>query len=228
MTNKERPIFNYKFYILIIGVTLILFSSLYIFTRPAIWNDFDFSNTGQIGDTIGGITAPIINLIGAILIFLSFKAQINANKIQFTLLNNEIENQKKDRNFQVILDLFQALKNDFQNLAFENYTGMSAINAYVNQIRDYWTKENFESHSHIPIYSDWKFLMAEYDLISFHIETSDLRATERTRLKSLIKNYFFTQLEYPTNSIKKQLVKFEQDSDVLKIVNDILEFNKKK
>ena len=228
MTNKEEPIFNYKFYLLIIGVIFILFSSLYIFTRPAIWSGFDFSNSGQIGDTIGGITAPIINLIGAILIFISFKAQITANRIQFKLLNNEIESQNKDRNFQVILDLFQALKNDFQNVTFENHTGQSAINIYVNNIKKYWSKEDFESYSHHPVYADWKFLMAEYDLISFHIESSDLRTTEREKLKALIKNYFFTQLEYPTNRIKEQLEKFELNPDVLKIVNAILEFNEKK
>lgn len=33
----------------------------------------DFTSTGNIGDTIGGITSPFIALIGSILIYLSFR-----------------------------------------------------------------------------------------------------------------------------------------------------------
>lgn len=51
----------------------------YFLTLERIF-DFDFSTTGQIGDTIGGITAPFINIAAAILVYLSFKEQIKANK----------------------------------------------------------------------------------------------------------------------------------------------------
>jgi hypothetical protein len=61
--------------LLILGIILI-FTSLYIFTRPALFASFDFSESGQIGDTIGGITAPIINLIGAYLVYISFQAPV--------------------------------------------------------------------------------------------------------------------------------------------------------
>lgn len=77
---------------LISGIGLI-FLSLYLFTRPASSDVWDFSNTGQIGDTIGGITAPIINLLGAFLVYISFNAQIKANEIQ----SKALEDEKKDR-----------------------------------------------------------------------------------------------------------------------------------
>lgn len=111
MTELNKPIFNYKIVLLIIGITLMLFGSLAIFTQPYYWKTFDFSQTGQIGDTIGGITAPIINVIGAILIYLSFKAQIRANKIQFQLFSQEIENQKKKTGiFRLRWNYFKHLK----------------------------------------------------------------------------------------------------------------------
>jgi uncharacterized protein YqgC (DUF456 family) len=44
-------------------------------------NYFDYTQTGQIGDTIGGITGPFINLLAAVLVYLAFKAQIDANKL---------------------------------------------------------------------------------------------------------------------------------------------------
>ncbi|NII83115.1 hypothetical protein [Pedobacter sp. SG908] len=46
-----------NFWYLAAGVAL-LFVSLFLFTRKAWWSSWDFSATGQIGDTIGGITAP--------------------------------------------------------------------------------------------------------------------------------------------------------------------------
>ena len=163
MLEKEKPIKNNKLYPLILGLILILFSSLIIFTRPALWEFFDFSKTGQIGDTIGGITAPIINIVGAILIYISFKAQINANKIQFKLLYEEIQNQQKDKNFQVTLELFQSLKNDYQNVNYNSFSGQAALNSYSNEIQTYWDEQRFINHTKKPIYADWKFLLAQYE-----------------------------------------------------------------
>lgn len=53
--------------------------SPYIFTRN-VFESLDFRNTGQIGDTIGGITGPIINMIGSYLVYLALKAQLEANQ----------------------------------------------------------------------------------------------------------------------------------------------------
>ncbi|HEX9827953.1 MAG TPA: hypothetical protein VGA80_15245 [Flavobacteriaceae bacterium] len=226
MTELNKPIFTFKTVILIIGIILLLFGSLYIFTRPAYWNSFDFSETGQIGDTIGGITAPIINIIGAILIFLSFKAQINANKIQFKLLSQEMENQKKDRNFQVTLEIFQSLKNDYQNLENESFRGQGALNSFVNSIKSYWDEKDFKNHLQKTIYADWKFIMAEYDLISYHIESSEFRENEQRRLSALLKNYYFSQLEYANNILIKEFEKHNIESDILSILKSSIEFNK--
>jgi len=46
------------------------------------WLKFDFTNTGQIGDTIGGIMGPFIAVAAAILTFLAFWVQFKANEIQ--------------------------------------------------------------------------------------------------------------------------------------------------
>lgn len=54
-----------------------------------------FKDTDAIGDTIGGITAPFLNLAGAVLIYLSFSQQMEANKIQFNALKED-KAEKKD------------------------------------------------------------------------------------------------------------------------------------
>ena len=53
-----------------------------IFTQPSFWKELDFSGTGQIGDTIGGITAPFIGLISVWLLWRTLCEQINFNKEQ--------------------------------------------------------------------------------------------------------------------------------------------------
>ena len=78
--------------VLIIGFTslllLILFSLPYIFTRPS-FSGIDFSNTGNIGDTLGGILGPFIAIIAAVLTFLAFYIQYKANEQQKTDLKIE-------------------------------------------------------------------------------------------------------------------------------------------
>lgn len=65
-------------------VLIIVFFSPWLFTRPYLfgWEGFDFSQTGSIGDTIGGITAPIVGLVSIVLLWLTLKAQLDYNKNQ--------------------------------------------------------------------------------------------------------------------------------------------------
>ena len=67
---------------IIIAGILLLFSSIapILFTNSS--SRWDFSDTGQIGDTIGGIVNPFIAIGGVIMTFLAFYMQIRANKLQ--------------------------------------------------------------------------------------------------------------------------------------------------
>ena len=53
-----------------------------LFTAPALADCLNFTETGQIGDTIGGITAPIVGLCSVILLYYTLKEQMNFNKSQ--------------------------------------------------------------------------------------------------------------------------------------------------
>lgn len=45
-------------------------------------SDFDFTQTGQIGNTIGGIMGPFVAIIAALLTFMAFWVQFKANQQQ--------------------------------------------------------------------------------------------------------------------------------------------------
>jgi uncharacterized membrane protein len=79
----------------LIGVAILLalfaiFSPL-IFTKEGL---IDFTDTGQIGDTIGGIMNPFIGMASIIVMFLAFYMQFKANKMmQSQFEKNQFENQ---------------------------------------------------------------------------------------------------------------------------------------
>jgi len=68
--------------VLIIGSTLTLISP-WVFTQHWFGQFFKFGDaTGPIGDTVGGLTAPIIGLMSAVLVYLTLHEQVKANGMQ--------------------------------------------------------------------------------------------------------------------------------------------------
>ena len=65
--NEIKKSLRYAKILLLIGAPITFLTPI-IFTQEAWF--FDFTNSGQVGDTIGGITAPFMNLLGAILVIL--------------------------------------------------------------------------------------------------------------------------------------------------------------
>lgn len=105
--------------------------SPFILTRS--FSRIDFTNTGQIGDTIGGLTAPILNFLTIILLYLALKEQIDANKIQ-----KDIERTSRD--YDIIFDQLANLKKAFDDIQLSvksgtteiTYNGTRAIFEYSN------------------------------------------------------------------------------------------------
>lgn len=98
---KKKEIKNWDtvtIILLILSGLIILFSFFapYFFTKSAKNSDLDFTATGAIGDTLGGIMNPFIALVGILLTFLAFYMQIKANQIQKQIFfyGLEIEKQK--------------------------------------------------------------------------------------------------------------------------------------
>ncbi len=90
-----------KLYLVTLGV--LIFILPIIFTRD--WGLLSFRETGNIGDTIGGITSPFTSLFGSLLVYLALKAQIDANK----LVQDQFRKQEED-------DLRKNFENTFFNM----------------------------------------------------------------------------------------------------------------
>ncbi len=118
---------------LIIIIALIIMFVPWILT----WDTFlpDFSETGQIGDTIGGLTAPFLNGIAAILVFIAFKEQVKANELlrgqfEYDKINTQID-RVSDKNID-LNNLLNQLRGNHQQI----YTNQFDNNNYVHVLNE--------------------------------------------------------------------------------------------
>ncbi|WP_148041237.1 putative phage abortive infection protein [Rufibacter immobilis] len=113
----------------VIGVLLLFLSifliPIYLIDQPVFVDKFQ--NTGVVGDTFGGLTAPIIAFIGAILTFFAFYVQYEANQAQN--LNFKIQQ------FEGIF--FEMVRLHRDNVAEIEVNGKRARNAFVELKKDF-------------------------------------------------------------------------------------------
>ncbi|MFD2101316.1 hypothetical protein [Flagellimonas iocasae] len=117
-------------YLLIVYLLFIVFSPI-IFAKITGWVSFD-ERSGVIGDTIGGITAPFINLLAAFLVFISFREQIRANK----LLN-------KENRFNYITNFFNMVKEEVYENNLDQRFQVKHSYHIDNWIRLYYNRDRF-------------------------------------------------------------------------------------
>jgi hypothetical protein len=93
--------------ILLLGVFLIFVLPSWLITQPPFIN---YKDSGPIGDSIGGLSGPIVGLIAAILTFWAFWAQFKANQQQKTDLQVERFENKFYQMIQIHRDNVSELK----------------------------------------------------------------------------------------------------------------------
>ena len=137
--SENNITIDWKIITLLISAFALLIFSLFapfIFTRKSASSDFDFTLTGQIGDTIGGIMNPFVAIAGVIVTGLAFYVQYKANKQQRELFlseqkqsNTQLQKQIDNQNKQNEIQLFESQFYEMLKLHRENVTEMR-INGY--------------------------------------------------------------------------------------------------
>ncbi|WP_394972600.1 hypothetical protein [uncultured Croceitalea sp.] len=104
------------------------------------YTGISFEDTGQIGDTIGGLTAPFINLLAAFLVYKSFAAQIKANRLQQENHNEQIQLILNEQSNNQLHALYDKIAQDYhQNeggtdmgQAYNLVHGLFQLDKYTN------------------------------------------------------------------------------------------------
>lgn len=123
-TNKKNKTFTADFWVYLL-IFIVLIGIICYF--PVLFTEsgkLDFRNTGQIGDTIGGIMGPFVAIAAAILTFLAFWVQFKANEQQ----RKDIALERFESKFYKLLDLH--IQNTY-NLTINNLKGKEVFKYLV-------------------------------------------------------------------------------------------------
>ncbi|MDJ1500678.1 hypothetical protein [Xanthocytophaga agilis] len=214
--------------ILLLGI-LLSFITPVILIQPSISKIFDFSQTGQIGDTIGGITAPIINLIGSILVYLSFREQLKANNLQRKALANEIKQNRDREVFNLLNILFHEVTVDIASMSYvqkiyengilieENIvTGEKAVEILANDLKYNINQKNgrtrFDLNENIiPLL---KNLTSTIEFFLIELNNSQLSL----KYKIFFYKRFFRYFESKLASHFSKIIKYSENYEQLSIL----------
>lgn len=136
-------------WVLIISL-IFSFAAPFVFTRA--WTGIDFTGTGSIGDTIGGLVSPFLNLLNIILLYLTLREQT--------------ESSRKQKDFDSITNLLNTIKNDFENI--ELYRDQDSINCFKG------TRAIFEMSATLKTCDDVSSCFDESSLRAFNLSLSFL------------------------------------------------------
>ncbi|QHS59927.1 hypothetical protein [Chitinophaga agri] len=133
-SNLHTNPINWKVRLLIIIAIILVIGSFFapiIFTRSAASTDLIFLQTGQIGDTIGGLMNPFITIAGVIVTGLAFYIQYKANLQQRELFmlelaenKDQLQKQIENQNNQNKIQQFESQFYEMLKLHRENVTEM--------------------------------------------------------------------------------------------------------
>ncbi len=103
--------------VVVVCIILVLVASFQVF----MISKFGIATMGQVGDMMGGMSAPFINLLSAVLVYFAFQVQVKANQIQSENFSAQMEKQESDRKHQ----LFESQFYEMLSLHKQNVTELS-------------------------------------------------------------------------------------------------------
>ena len=218
---KKLNVENIKTSQILLLLLIIIFLLPFIYTLTTKLEYLNFSNTGEIGDTIGGITAPFINGLSAILVFLAFKAQIKANEI--------FKNQEQSRNILDQIKIIQEDKLDIEQTIHTmttncNHLVSPSVIQILNNVNKitYFTSEIRLAYELIENHSGNKDFVYRKLFYLYVIRYKDLITNLETELNKTIKNvhadykFYVAELLFEVQYINQNLIdvnKYKTKSD---------------
>ncbi len=192
------------YWIILISGIILTFVAPLILTRPALFQLFDFSETGSIGSTIGGITAPILSFIGILLILVSLLEQYKVNK--------KIA-QKNEADF--IFNMFLNCTSVFDSFSYNEKNGSIAFHTFGKSINAEILEKKFEFID-LPEFGDFVYLVDYLDELIFLILASiDMERFTQLKVMDRVSSFY-------KNKIQKSLLDFEKSCETSEISNDSL------
>lgn len=118
----------------LVGLTLVVLCLPWLFTQQR-FSLLNFTQTGQIGDTIGGILSPFIAILVGYLTFEAFRMQYVANELQRNDAKEQNLRDRCDRFDNRFYTMLEALRANSRNIQLhEKHEGKNAFKALVAEL----------------------------------------------------------------------------------------------
>jgi len=101
-----KELFPRKIMAILMPTLVIVLVLPVVLTRSACWSATSFTNSGQIGDTIGGTTAPVIGLLSIVMLYITIRLQwMGLKEEQRQRKLDSIENERRHKEVQDQIDI---------------------------------------------------------------------------------------------------------------------------
>jgi uncharacterized membrane protein len=197
----------FKTIILTIGLIIISLLLIYILTLPNIWKVFDLTNTSSIGDTIGGITSPLLGIISVIFLYLTLNRQIDS-----------VNDQKIKNESDIIFMLFNQLDNEYNQIYLYSTNkgerirkfGHEALIDYCNSVFKFYSGNKKFSQYYIA--DSIILVIRSFELIKKRIHISPLNSEMKELFFKKLETFYLCKLKDP---LYKLTDLFEREKSLL-------------
>jgi len=130
--------------------------------------DYNFTATGQIGDTIGGTMGPFVGIAAAILTFLAFWVQFKANEQQKVDLKEQRDRAHLENFQNTFFELIKLHKENINELSYYKYDSKNVIKTENRRVFRAIFSEFLECYREVKKYSNSidpdSYLLPDYKL----------------------------------------------------------------
>lgn len=114
----------------------------------------------NVGDAIGGITAPLIGILSALLVYFSFQQQIKANEFVIQFRKDDIKNRKEDLTIQDLKDSMARLEERY-NLLIRLFDGkIENLQRFIHSTGVMSDVNSFFAKNSDPKFENWTIVTA--------------------------------------------------------------------
>lgn len=174
----------------VLAIITILFALWFTFKNLTVslagnWPAYS-EHTGHKGDTIGGITAPFLNGIGSILLFITIYIQIQTNEKQ----SKEAILNKKYESFLHDINLIKEDIGNFQDFTNQYQNGAIALLKFTDRFVVFVPKFNIQDEIFIE-FTQLTTIMRTIRSLSVQITDSDIKQEAKALLLKKINTIYY-------------------------------------
>lgn len=115
MIIYNSPVNKIAFWVIVLGGTICLLIPLFAPLLPLQY----LKGYGDVGSAFGGISAPFVQILGSVVLFLALKAQIDANGILHQQIEKENTKEQLRHELSQLHELYMFVERNIKNFSYD-------------------------------------------------------------------------------------------------------------